>query len=114
MQWRFRAAKRSETNWNRREGKGKTFIVRDVLTNPPGEPKEGSAMVPMVPPDILPPRGADLAKHFILWEVESWDFSPPIDPILLRPIGGELYAVVAQWDLTEVERSIIAGTRRNP
>jgi hypothetical protein len=35
-----------------------------------------------------------------------------VDPILLRPIGGDLYAVVAQWDLTEIERTIIAGTRK--
>jgi hypothetical protein len=66
----------------------------------------------MVPPDVMPARGCDLSKHFVLWEVENWDAAPPIDPILLRPIGGNLYAVVAQWDLTEVERMIIAGTRR--
>jgi hypothetical protein len=60
----------------------------------------------------LPARGCDLSKHFVLWEVESWDFAPPIGPMLLRPIGGNLYAVIAQWDLTDIERMIIAGTRR--
>ena len=33
--------------------------------------------------------------------------------MLLKPIGGDLYAVIWQWDLTEVERMIIAGTRRD-
>ena len=33
--------------------------------------------------------------------------------MLLKPIGGNLYAVIAQWDLTEIERMIIAGTRRS-
>ena len=112
MVWRFEARRKSENRWNRREGFGKTFTITDVMEEPPGIPKSGIAMVPMVPPDVLPARGCDLRQHFVLWEVESWDVSPPIDPILLRPIGGELYAVVAQWDLTEVERSIIAGTRK--
>jgi hypothetical protein len=101
-----------ETGRRSRAARGKTFLIQDILAEPPGEPKSGMAMVPMVPPDVLPPRGADLSKHFILWEVESWDVSPPVDPILLRPIGGDLYAVVAQWDLTEIERTIIAGTRK--
>jgi hypothetical protein len=111
--WRFESRNKSDLSWRRRDGWGKTFTVSDVLAEPPGEPKRGVAMVPMVPPDVLPPRGCDLAKHFILWEVSDWDIAPPIDPILLRPIGGDLYAVVAQWDLTEVERAIIAGTRRS-
>ena len=113
MTWRFAARKKTELAWRRREGQGKAFTVSDVLVEPPSEPKRGVAMVPMVPPDVLPARGCDLSKHFILWEVENWDVSPPVDPILLRPIGGNLYAVVAQWDLTEVERSIIAGTRKS-
>ena len=29
---------------------------------------------------------------------------PPYDPYLLRPLGGDLYAVVHEWDLTEIER----------
>jgi hypothetical protein len=28
---------------------------------------------------------------------------------LLLPIGGELYAVEAMWDLTPLERAVIAG-----
>lgn len=31
------------------------------------------------------------------------------DPYLLRPIHGDLCAVVAAWDLTELERSVMAG-----
>ena len=111
MEWRFSALRKKDTRWGRRDAAGKTFYIKNVITEPPGEPKSGVAMVPMVPPDVLPARGCDLSKHFILWEVESWDAAPPIDPILLRPIGGDLYAVVAQWDLTDIERAIIAGTR---
>jgi hypothetical protein len=112
MEWRFSALRSNESASRRRDGFGKTFTVSGVIDQPPSEPKQGVAMVPMVPPDVLPARGCDLSKHFILWEVESWDAAPPIDPILLRPIGGDLYAVIAQWDLTEIERTIIAGTRK--
>ena len=76
------------------------------------QPKSGAAMVPLVPPEAYPARGLDLAKHFVLWEVEDWDASPPEDPMLLKPIGGNLCAVLYQWNLTDIERAIIAGTRR--
>jgi hypothetical protein len=40
----------------------------------------------------------------------------PVDPALLRHIGGDLYAVdlyavVVTWDLTEIERAVLALTR---
>lgn len=112
MTWEYAAMRAKENRWSRRRGAGKTFLVEQVTTEPPVDPRDGLAMVPMVPADVIPSRGCDLSKHFVLWEVEDWNAAPPIDPILLRPIGGDLYAVVAQWDLTEIERAIIAGTRK--
>jgi len=109
MEWVFRA---SRERWDRQRARNLQFTVPQVGTEPPVTPKSGRAMVPLVPPDVYPARGLDLSKHFVLWEVENWDFAPPIDPMLLRPIGGNLWAVIAQWDLTEVERAIIAGTRQ--
>lgn len=109
MVWSFKG--RKDKSWDRQRANNLDIKVHDVKTEPPAEPKPGLAMVPMVPPDILPARGCDLSKHFILWEVESWDVAPPVDPILLRPIGGDLYAVIAQWDLTELERTILRGMR---
>lgn len=44
----------------------------------------------------------------ILWEAE-WQAVPPKDPALLRHLGGDLYAVVAVWDLTELERAVLGG-----
>ena len=109
MIWRYLARKaRSST-----QRRGQNLVrVDNISVEPPAVPKTGIAMIPLVPPDVLPSRGCDLSKHYIPWEVESWDYVPPVDPMLLRPIGGDLYAVVAQWDLTELERAIIAGTRR--
>lgn len=75
---------------------------------------DGFALVPLVPPAILGNRNP--AKHWILWEVEQWadqrlDAAPDRDPLLLRQIRGSLYAVVGQWDLTEVERMVMASRR---
>ncbi|HXF73049.1 MAG TPA: hypothetical protein VNO79_10625 [Actinomycetota bacterium] len=64
--------------------------------------------VPVVPPPLRP-RGS-LSWYHVLFEVERWEMAPPPprDPILLRRIRGDLFAVVATWDLTEVERMVLA------
>lgn len=109
MVWEFRAR---QSRWSSQRAASLTVRVEKIIVEPPVEPKTSVTLIPMVPPDVMPKRGVNLAKHFVLWEVESWDLAPPVDPMLLRPIGGNLYAVIAQWDLTELERAIIAGTRR--
>ena len=43
----------------------------------------------------------------ILWEVEKWanqqhNVTPDIDPYLLKHVTGSLYAVIAEWDLTNL------------
>ena len=72
------------------------------------------AMVPIVPPAHRPARG--LGDRLVLWEADDWTWStvpaPPGDPALLRHIGGDLYAVEATWNLTELERLVLSGRRR--
>lgn len=65
---------------------------------------EGRAVVPLVPIHMRPKRG--VANYHILWEAD-WKAIPK-DPMLLRRIGGDLWLVVAVWDLTEVERAVMA------
>ncbi len=76
----------------------------------------GYALVPLVPGNVLVDIGGHsaLRKHLILWEVEEWADNvigarPDIDPYLLRPVHGTIAAVVAEWDLTELERAVMAG-----
>jgi hypothetical protein len=67
---------------------------------------EHNAQLPLVPVHLRPRRG--LANYHILWEAE-WEPIPPRDPYLLRRIGkADLWLVVAHWDLTEVERAVLA------
>jgi hypothetical protein len=66
--------------------------------------------VPLVPPQHRP-RRARMRRFHVLWEVEEWRRVPPRDPALLRHIRGDLWSVVATWDLTDLERAVLAGTR---
>ena len=65
------------------------------------------AIVPIVPPQFRP--AGSLKRYFILWEAD-WE-EVPRDPMLLRYLGGDLFAVLAVWDLTEIERTVLARTR---
>lgn len=63
--------------------------------------------VPLIPPKFLPKT---LRGCFLLWEVENWEtLRPKRDPILLKKLSGNLYAVLATWNLTKIEAMIISG-----
>jgi hypothetical protein len=64
----------------------------------------GRALVPLIPPWARPK--AKLSNYHILWEADWTDV--PVDPALLKHLGGPLYVVLAVWDLTEVERSVLS------
>jgi hypothetical protein len=61
------------------------------------------AQVPAIPPRVRP--SGDLINYFILWEAD-WQ-APPVDPYLLRHLGGYLYVVLAAWNLTDLERAVM-------
>jgi hypothetical protein len=97
--------------------RGRTKASRCVLppntfTWPPGRPfyqmPRSKAVVPMIPSPIRP--GGDLSRFHILWEAD-WQ-EVPRDPMLLRQLDGDLYVVLAVWDLTELERSVLGARLR--
>jgi hypothetical protein len=74
------------------------------------------ALVPMIPAAVRAkiPRGTRDASCHILWQVEQWSETPlgqqaDRDPYLLRHLGVDLWVVLAEWNLTELERAVMAG-----
>ena len=66
-----------------------------------------AAQLPHIPPDVRPRRG--IQNYTLLWEAE-WQRLPPVDPILCRRIGNsDFFIVLAQWDLTPVERFVLTS-----
>ena len=66
------------------------------------------AKVPIVPAHFLP-RGS-LNGYYLLWEVDDWEVLPK-DPILLKRITKNLFAVFGAWDLTPLEQAIMKDKR---
>lgn len=67
--------------------------------------RAAEGIVPIVPIHLRPKRA--LANYHVLWEAE-WTQVVPKDPYLLRRLSGDMWLVVAAWDLTEVERAALA------
>lgn len=73
-----------------------------------GRQRRLESVVPHIPPDIRPKRG--IQNYHILYEA-VWRREIPVDPMLLRRVGktGDLWIVVASWELTDIERAVLAG-----
>jgi hypothetical protein len=97
--------------------RNKSALVGEHHVNVRVRPPDGRfvrraiTVVPPVPPRHRPRRPRRARLH-ILWEVEQWDPTPPRDPALLRHIRGDLWAVLATWDLTDIERHVLAQRSR--
>ena len=63
------------------------------------------AVVPTIPPRLRPP--AALHNYHVLFEAAWEDVSG--DPLLLRHLAGDLYAVLAVWGLTPLEQAVLRG-----
>jgi hypothetical protein len=69
--------------------------------------RASQTVVPLIPPEHRPRSARRLGRLHILWEVEKWDPTPPVDPALIKHLRGDLWAVLATWDLTELERLVL-------
>ena len=69
--------------------------------------RNAESMVPHAPLHLRPKRA--LQNYHILYEA-IWAKAPPSDPFLIRRLGkGDLWLVLAMWDLTEVEKAALAA-----
>jgi hypothetical protein len=105
--------------YNRFDSRTRRFTFTDALTpRAHADLPDGATTgrlrshVPPIPPEHRPGLSR-LRKFAVLWEVEEWetDPTPPRDPALLRPLMGDLWSVEAIWDLTDLERAVLAGRR---
>jgi len=62
--------------------------------------------VPIVPANCMP-KG-NLKEYYLLWEVDKWE-NIPNDPILLKRITKNLFAIIKTWKLSKLEKALIAG-----
>lgn len=69
---------------------------------------QSAALLPRIPPQYRPQHSA-LSNYHVLWEAEWEDI--PCDPMLLRRIGKDAWVVLAAWDLTAVEMSVLRAER---
>ena len=97
--WVFGPEEYTTSHWTRKN----VFLPHETFAR---ERSAGRlrAVVPLIPPGIRP--DSDLDNYHILWEA-AWE-EMPRDPMLLRKVGGDLYAVMATWDLTELERLVLS------
>lgn len=63
------------------------------------------ALVPAIPAHLRP---SSLEGIYILWEA-VWTPAAPVDPLLLKRVSETIFVVLAQWDLTPLEQSILEG-----
>lgn len=88
---------------------GKINLPAGCFTQTPTD-KALTTPVPYVPAKIRPKF--HLRNYHVLFEVEEWTVEMQRDPFLLKHIMGETYAVIAEWELTELEAQLIGGMRR--
>lgn len=80
-------------------------LPENALPNSVRAAPASRAVLPLISPQYRP--DGSLEGYHILWE-PAWE-EPPRDPILLKHLAGWLYAVLAVWDLTELERAVLRG-----
>jgi len=66
------------------------------------------APVPPIPAEYC--GKAALKNYYVLWDCKDWK-TIPSDPLLLKRISNNLFAVLFCWDLSPLERAIISGKK---
>lgn len=63
---------------------------------------------PVIPAHLFPE--GKLESYYVLWEPKTWEDLPETkDPLLLKRITENLFVILAAWDVTELEQSVING-----
>lgn len=71
--------------------------------------------VPIIPHQLLP--DGSLSKYYILFEVDGWVERQErgrngSDPILLKRLSNNMFAVLDSWDVSPLEKAVLDGLGR--
>ena len=92
-------------NWTAARRGAQVTESRIRVTGIPTESRmrTSESVVPEVPPHLKPVK---LNTYHVLWEA-NWATAPDPDPALIKWIGGEVWVLCAQWDLTPLEVMVL-------
>lgn len=111
----FMASEDSHRKWEGRVAARKRLRFAGPSFDPIGDWRvEAVSTLPNIPPVFRPSN--HLRNYHLLWEAEwrnvrSSRARAPRDPALLKFLGGDLWAVLGVWDLTDVERAALESGR---
>lgn len=103
--WSAGSARMTPERWPRQSGTKNFSFPEDTFPRFAGYKNDGVSTVPLIPVHLRPRTALD--NYHVLYEAE-WRKVPPRDPYLLRRLTGDMWLVLAAWDLTEVERAAMA------
>lgn len=69
--------------------------------------RTAESKVPRIPPQYRP-ASSTLDRYHVLWEA-AWTPVPDRDPYLLRRLSKDAWMVLAAWELTDVELSVMTA-----
>lgn len=104
---RFAGDRGHLSSWDQRRKRG--FLDAPLPEGAKWANEDVRTVVPPIPPAHRPAGSLD--RYWLMWEVEEggWEGVPPSDPALLRRLNRTTFAVLAVWDLTEIERMVLRG-----
>ncbi len=77
----------------------------------PSQAIQARTGVPLIPPNLLPEDGVE--NYYLLWEADEWTITrilrPPRDPMLLSRVNDTIFGVLATWEMSDLERTVLAG-----
>lgn len=98
------------SQWNKNAKASNIVLPENTFDNEKLTKSDLKSSVPHVPPRLRPKINA--RNFHILFEVQNWE-TYPVDPFLLRRIQGNLFLIIAEWELTPLEASILEAINEN-
>lgn len=100
----------ANSQWNKNAKASNIVLPENTFDNEKLTNSNLKSSVPHIPPKLRPKINA--RNFHILFEVQNWE-TYPVDPFLLRRVQGNLFLIIAEWELTPLEASILDAINEN-